>query len=104
MIGVPDVSRIAIRRIQLVQARRTGGGRGWPTEPGGQRFMLRIVELLIAEKDYPVPDQRGTNGGYRAIVSIRGKCDAANFGADSTACRLNIEWALRVGHIDIGLL
>jgi hypothetical protein len=51
-----------------------------------------------------VPDQRGTDGGYRAIVSNPGKCDVANFGADATAYRLNIEWALRVGHIDMGLL
>jgi hypothetical protein len=53
----------------------------------------RSSAALIAGKEYLVPDQRGTDSGYRAIVSHSGKRDAANFGADSTAYRLDIEWA-----------
>jgi hypothetical protein len=53
--------------------------------------MFLIVELLTAKKEHLVPDQRGTDSGYRALVSDSGKCDAANFGADATAYRLNIE-------------
>ena len=104
---MPDVSRIAVRRIQLDQVTRAGDGGSTslrPTEPSGERFMFLIVELLTAKKEYLVPDQRGTDSGDRSIVSNSGKCDVANFGADATAYRLNIEWALRVGRIEIGLL
>src|SRR3546814_2443335 len=52
------------------------------TKAPSQRFLLGRIELLVAEEDHAVIEQRPPNIGHRHVIEIFDQVDAVDFGAD----------------------
>ena len=95
-VGVPDVGETvvgAVERVHLgghVAAVPHGVSRGEIAYATAEFDVRCVVELLVAQHDHLVLDQRGPDGAD-LVVGGRGDVDAADFGAESWAEFVDVE-------------
>src|SRR5207249_601428 len=61
------------------------------SEASPERDLRLVVDVLVAEEEHPVLQERLTDVGDRRVVERRGEVDAVDLGADPAGDRANLE-------------